>query len=666
MKRNSSLLWLAAIAILLVPAYSFASDFSPLNTIQSVFSSDVGGIFNAARDLFLGLVGIEVTWFFINLVLNQREFYYIIQQALLKIISIGLYYEFLTVAGEGFSSGNWFYALIHGMASLGQSLGSGQAVGGIQSILVQGVDNAAAIIQAPTLAYEHLSKGDIFPDVKAAITAGVLTIEVLTPALLVLAAYALMALRVFMITVEMNFVLSAGILLLGTGGSRWTSSYARNYINYAVSVAIRMFTIYFVIGVSNKYVNQQSHALSIIVKDMATGAKIGNALATLFSFGMDFFAIALLILLVPKFAAALATGSSSAGAGDILKPAALAVGAMATGGAAMAAGGIGAAKGAMNLANNAAGGTVGGSGGSMSALEAAALYQPPKGGNPPGFGAGGYVSDSGGGGGSGSGGGMGSGSSRGGRSGTLPQPELPPAARARMEWEAAQQAKQPAGGGAQSSANSGGSKVTSGSGGAEVTSGQGGSIAQGISEELAQDASAAATEGAGDTSAATVTQGSGGGSSIGAGTGASRMTTSNGGGASLGSGSGAGKVTAGSGGAATGLGTGSQKVTGGEDLSALDNSSGGGSGGDGGSGGSGGGADTGASPQPTLTPQEKLNQSIDALRQSIEKMNQPRKPTAMDRTKDLYKKAEKVAEHIDQNERISVQGGPNMGHLGSE
>lgn len=678
MNRNK--IFSAALFVLLIgaPVAAFASGYqSPDSIIKSAFEGNVGAIFSAARDLFMGLVGIEVVWFFANMVLNQREFYYVIQQALIKTITIGLYYKFLLVAGNGFSGGSWFYDLIHGMAGLGQSLGGSPATGDPSSIMNQGLTNALNILEAPMKAMaKNASWWNVFSNAAAAVTALELTIMVLPAAIGTLLAYALMSLRVFMIDVEMYFVLSAGILLLGTGGSRWTSSYARNYVNYVVSVSIRFFVIYFILGVCDKYVNNQTAALTKVVATIVSGKHEAGVFADLYSFAMDYFSIALLILMVPKFASALASGSSSAGVGDLLKPAATAAGVAALGAGAAGAATLAASKGALGAMNSAAGGTVGGGGGqTMSAIEAAAQYRPATGPNPPGFGAGGYVRD-------GGGGGSPSGSSGGGSTGS-PGSGLS-AGRGNATSPAQGGGSKPASGAPQG----GSSRVTSGSGGPQVTSGKADDVAQGISSELATDAaeaSSAATTGdagsrtaeeqstsagpaagAGQTAggpgpqASRVTQGSGGGADLGSGAGSSKVSPGTGGSPSLGRGSGVSEVSSGSGGSSTlGSGSGASQVT------------------------TTGGAPAAPRPAPStsaapeLTPNEKLQQSIESLRQSIEKMGQGKRPfkeqSGLEKAKtvgskflDKYQKTHQILQHMEPGESVNVNQGPSMGHLGSE
>jgi hypothetical protein len=182
--------WILALVLLALPGVAMAATGfqSPDAIIKSAFASNIGAIYNAATDLFFGLVGIEVVWFTASMVLNQREMTYIIQQLIYKIITLGLYFKFLQVAADGFSSGNWFYALIHGMAGLGESLGGGAAVGDPSSILNQGLHDAAQLLGAPAEAFRHnTSWWDVFGDAAAGISALILTIEVLPVVLFILA-----------------------------------------------------------------------------------------------------------------------------------------------------------------------------------------------------------------------------------------------------------------------------------------------------------------------------------------------------------------------------------------------------------------------------------------------------------------------------------------------
>lgn len=641
MRNHKRLCGVLILLLLAIPGIAMAATGfqSPDAIIKSAFSSNIGAIYNAAKDLFFGLVGIEVVWFTASMVLNQREFTYIIQQLLYKIITLGLYFKFLEVAANGFSSGNWFYALIHGMAGLGESLGGSAAMGDPSSIMNQGLHNATQLLGAPTQAFsKNASSVNILADAGAGISALILTIEIAPAALFILTAYALMALRVFMIDVEMYFILSAGMLLLGTGGSRWTSNYVRNYINYTVSVSIRFFTIYFILGVCNTFVNQQATALMTLVTDIANGQHMVNMLQQVYSFGMDFFSIALIILMVPKFAANLASGQSSAGIGDLLKPAAATAGVAAAGAGLLAGGAMGVVA-AGKAAMGGAGGTVGGGSEVMSVAQAAGLYTPPS--SPAGGGFGGSV----GGGGSGSGGGGLGIPSGGGGKGNLTLPEPTQAAKDGAAYRAEEEAKKAQqGSGGPSPADPVNAKTVAALAKNAPGAGQG--------APKASSAAGAGTTGTGSTG--TSTAGAGTGSSDGVASGASQELAQD---ASQ---------------AATAATTGDAGGAAAPDMGAADGGSAPATNaGPGGGGGNSGGSGSQPAPKPQ-SAQERFQQSIDQINQKLQGVRedlqkggqgglQTRKPTIGDR----YMQAKNWAHEADPETSVGTNH-INTGHLGHE
>ncbi|MBN6741496.1 type IV secretion system protein, partial [Acidithiobacillus sp. MC6.1] len=376
-----------AAALFLLPNISHAAtDYfnSPQSTIESSFNGIVGGVYNAAKELFMGLAFIEVTWFFIIVTINRREMDFIVVEALKKVMSLGLFYAFLSVTASGLSDGNWFYYFANHMGTLGASLG-GATAKSPTSLIDQGLTNFGNLLNAPfqglaasTQVQGHGVIGNLIGsafksmNVVSVLMAIWLSLEILPPDIVMLLAYVLLALRVFMINIEMYFVLSVGILLLGAGGSRWTTQYARNYINYTVSVGIRLFTIYVVAGISDNLMMKQAITLASIAKELANGSQVSNLIPQVWGMGVTFFSIALLILMVPKFAANLTSGQSTAGVGDVLAPAA-AVAAAAVGAGALAAGGAAGLMGAGKALGNATGGSVGGGSGVMSVADAAKM-----------------------------------------------------------------------------------------------------------------------------------------------------------------------------------------------------------------------------------------------------------------------------------------------------
>lgn len=102
----------------------------------------------------------------------------------------------------------------------------------------------------------------------------------------------------------------------------------------------------------------------------------------------------------------------------------------------------------------------------------------------------------------------------------------------------------------------------------------------------------------------------------------------------------------------TGLGTGSQKVTGGENLA---------------------GPTPSPAPAPSPQPQssyaeamQRFQESVDKFNQTLDQMQKGKKPSVYDKAKQHYQTVDGLVKAFEKDEQIIVQGGPNMGHLGSE
>ncbi len=70
-------------------------------------------------------------------------------------------------------------------------------------------------------------------------------------ALIVMISFALIAAELVVSLVESYIVVSAGILLLGFSANRFTAQYTSKYLSYAVSVGVKLFVLYLIIGVGS-------------------------------------------------------------------------------------------------------------------------------------------------------------------------------------------------------------------------------------------------------------------------------------------------------------------------------------------------------------------------------------------------------------------------------
>ncbi len=71
-------------------------------------------------------------------------------------------------------------------------------------------------------------------------------------ALVILVCFALIAAFLILALVESYIVISAGVLLMGFGGSRWTKDYALKVITYAVSVGAKLFVLQLLVALGQQ------------------------------------------------------------------------------------------------------------------------------------------------------------------------------------------------------------------------------------------------------------------------------------------------------------------------------------------------------------------------------------------------------------------------------
>jgi type IV secretion system protein TrbL len=68
-------------------------------------------------------------------------------------------------------------------------------------------------------------------------------------------AYTVIAAMVLLAWIEGFIALGGGVLFLGFAASRWSAAYAENFLNYVVSIGIRIFVLYLVVGIGMAVTN---------------------------------------------------------------------------------------------------------------------------------------------------------------------------------------------------------------------------------------------------------------------------------------------------------------------------------------------------------------------------------------------------------------------------
>lgn len=277
-------------------------------------------ILEYASRLFWLLVAIDLSWLGISLALKRADFSEIVSELIKRVMIVGFYLALLQ------NSYAWSQAIVASFRSVADAA-NGSLASGTEGISPSNIFDIGLRIAGA------LSDQVSFSD-PAESLARVFT------GLIVIVAFSLIAGLLLVALIEMYIALSAGVILLGFGGSRWTSDYATKYMSYVVSVGVKLFSMQLLIGIGQSFIlkffeaYQPSNTQSLIF--------IGVALVLL-----------LLIKSIPDTLQGLINGASFGGGGNMLL----------TGASAAVGGALGAAT----------AGTAMASGGAMAVFEAAKL-----------------------------------------------------------------------------------------------------------------------------------------------------------------------------------------------------------------------------------------------------------------------------------------------------
>ncbi|NDV26923.1 P-type conjugative transfer protein TrbL [Desulfovibrio sp. JC010] len=80
------------------------------------------------------------------------------------------------------------------------------------------------------------------------------SIGVLFSSLVIAVTFTLITAQIIMVKCEAYIVLNAGAILLGFGGSKITKEYAINFLRYALSVAVKLFVLQLLMGMSMSFI----------------------------------------------------------------------------------------------------------------------------------------------------------------------------------------------------------------------------------------------------------------------------------------------------------------------------------------------------------------------------------------------------------------------------
>jgi type IV secretion system protein TrbL len=188
----------------------------------------------------LFLIDILVTW--IQYVgEGQLEPTYFLGRILRHVFSGGFVYLMIV---NGFA---WMYLVIQSFSRIGGAI-TGLPGLSPQSVLDAGITMTNTLLASPATT-------GVLSNMELAVVSGFL-------ALVVIAAFVIVAVELLLTLVKMYLATSLGVLLLGFGGSRFTASAAEGYFTNVIRIGTKMLFFYAVLGLGMTLVSQWQTALA--------------------------------------------------------------------------------------------------------------------------------------------------------------------------------------------------------------------------------------------------------------------------------------------------------------------------------------------------------------------------------------------------------------------
>jgi type IV secretion system protein TrbL len=266
--------------------------------------------------LFWLLATIEFVWAGLRLALRGADFGEWVAEVVNQILFIGFFLTLLMHSSE------WAGAIVHSFRQAAD--GASAAAGGTVGISPSNIFDVGVQLSNQVL-------GQV-----SAWSPGA-SVGLVIAALVIIICFALIAAFMVLALVESYVVISAGVLLMGFGGSRWTSDYALKIIVYAVSVGAKLFVLQLLVGLGENMI--QGWTVNFTTDNTHIFLTVGSAIVML-----------ALTKSVPELVQGLINGASVS-QGTALTGAAAAVGGAVAGAASQALGAGAAVGNAVRLAS---------------------------------------------------------------------------------------------------------------------------------------------------------------------------------------------------------------------------------------------------------------------------------------------------------------------------
>ncbi len=318
-------LLLVVLASISFGALAQSSGFAVLDPVVNKYQSFqfvwYAKIRVVAERLFWILVSVDFAWSGVIYVLDKNTIEEIAISNVKKILTIGFFYSLLKF------SDTWIPAIINSFAKIGMD------AGGVVNTTPDGI--AKTGYELALACFGAMKKLGMLDAI--AVVFPVTFIAIVT-----LLAFLFVAAQLLVTLVESYLAIGSGVILLGFGGSRWTTDFATKYLQYAVGTGVKLMILYLIVGVG------QVITADLVIDSNELIQSCLQALGVAVVYGY-------LAIQIPSMASAMMSGSPSMTAGSLASTA-LTLGAAAAGAGAAAAG---AGKATMGGASGAIAGAAG-------------------------------------------------------------------------------------------------------------------------------------------------------------------------------------------------------------------------------------------------------------------------------------------------------------------
>lgn len=278
--------------------HGWTASFTLFDTLDGEFKTQSDSwfatILGLVRPTFLILATIEICWAAAIWAIEKDNLNSLAVEVIKKIMFIGFFFALLQFAPA------WIPTIASSFVFVGRTA-TGQDPITTDGIIATGLAIIGYIWSlAPTGFFEVLGRlGQI-------IIAGFVTLGVII-------CYVIIAAQYFVLLIESYILFAAGAIFLGLGSSSWTKDYVSKYLNYAITVGVRLLVL-------------------ILIMALMLGAVENSSEQFTFDYGPLFSMLAIAILQAilavraPEMASALMNGGVGLSAGSAMSAASSATG----------------------------------------------------------------------------------------------------------------------------------------------------------------------------------------------------------------------------------------------------------------------------------------------------------------------------------------------------